>query len=81
MEQGGYKAVVRWQISAHEKQAEAGYLSPVLLASLHAQLGHREQTLASLEEGYRHHAPLLLWIQTSPEYNFLHGDARYRALV
>jgi TolB-like protein/DNA-binding winged helix-turn-helix (wHTH) protein len=80
-EQGGYKAVVRWQISAYEKQANTGYLSPVLLASLHAQLGHREQTLALLEEGYRQHAPLLLWIQTRPEYDFLHGDPRYRALV
>jgi len=79
--QGGFRAVVQWELRAAEKEAKTHYLSPLALARLHAQLGQREQTLALLEEAYRQHSPLLLWIQTSPDYDFLHGDPRYRALV
>ncbi len=79
--QGGYPAVVRWQLSAYEKRAQTQYLSPVVLANLHAQLGQRDQALALLEEGYRQHSPQLLWIQTDPAYDFLHSDERYRALI
>ena len=64
-----------------EKEAKAHYISPVLLAGMHAGLGHRKQTLDLLDKEYQQHSPLLLWTQTSPEYDFLHGDPRYRALV
>jgi TolB-like protein/DNA-binding winged helix-turn-helix (wHTH) protein len=80
-QRGGYKAVVRWQLSEYETLAQAQYLSPVALASLHAQLGQRDQALALLEEAYRQRSPQVLWIQTDPAYDFLHADERYRALI
>jgi TolB-like protein/DNA-binding winged helix-turn-helix (wHTH) protein len=80
-EQGGYKAVVRWEISDTERKSANQYVSPVALALLHAQLGQREKTLALLEEGYRQHSPQLLDIQNDPAYDFLHTDERYRSLV
>lgn len=79
--QGGYMAVVRWQLSASEKLAQTRYLSPVFLANLHAQLGQRDHALALLEEGYRQRSPQILWIQTDPAYDFLRSDERYRALI
>ncbi len=78
---GGYKAVLRWQIASREKFAGTHYVSPVELAQLHAQLGEREPTLSLLEEGFRQHSPLLLWIQREPAFDFLHSDPQFRSLV
>ena len=78
---GGYKAVVREQIGELKRKSTSQYVSPVELALLHAQLGQREETLGLLEEAYRQHSPQLLWVQTEPAYDFLHGDERYRALI
>jgi hypothetical protein len=64
-----------------ERKSKSGYVSPVDLALLYAQLGDREKTLELLERGFREHSPLLLWIQTDPAYDFLHADPRYRSLI
>jgi tetratricopeptide (TPR) repeat protein len=80
-EQGGYKAVLHWQISAMERDSATKYVSPVLLANLYAQLGQREKTLALLEEGFQQHSPQVLFIQNDPAFDFLHTDERYRSLI
>jgi TolB-like protein/DNA-binding winged helix-turn-helix (wHTH) protein len=80
-QQGGYKAVVRWQLSDAKKDSSTKYVSPVYLATLNAQLGRREETLTLLEQGYREHSPLLLWIQNDPAFDFLHSDGRYRFII
>jgi TolB-like protein/DNA-binding winged helix-turn-helix (wHTH) protein len=79
--QGGYKAVLRSRLDQFAQRSRTHYVSPVDEAELHAQLSEREQTLALLEEGYRQHSPLLLWIQCDPAYDFLHADPRYRSLI
>ena len=81
LKRGGYKAVLRWQIAEGERIAKKQYVSPVNLAQLHALLGEREKTLALLEEGFRQHSPLILWIQCDPAYDFLHSDPRFRSIV
>ena len=78
---GGQRAVLRWQLSHLEKESATHYVSPVDVAAVYAQLGDREHTLGLLEEGYRQHSPLLLWIQCDPAFDFLHGDERYRAII
>ena len=80
-QQGGYKAVVRWQLSGLKKEAETHYVSSIEFARLYAQLGEREEALAQLEEGYRKHAPQILWIQSEPAFDFLHADQRYRSII
>ena len=80
-EQGGYPAVVRWQLAQLKERASTRYVSPVDFADLNAQLGRREETLSLLEEGYRQHSPQLLWIQTDPAFDFLHTDERYRSII
>jgi TolB-like protein/DNA-binding winged helix-turn-helix (wHTH) protein len=77
-QQGGYKNVVRWQLGDLKKKSSSQYVSPVDLSLLYAQLGDREKTLSLLEQGYREHSPLLLWVQNDPAYDFLHSDERYR---
>jgi TolB-like protein/DNA-binding winged helix-turn-helix (wHTH) protein len=78
---GGYSGVVRLQLADATRQAKKRYVPPVVLAWYHAQLGHREETLSLLEEGYRQHAPGLLWLQDEMAYDFLHNDPRYRSLI
>jgi tetratricopeptide (TPR) repeat protein len=80
-EKGGYRAVVLWQLSYYKSLSSRQYVSPVWLATLNAELGNREETLALLEEGYRHHSPLLLWIQNDPAFDFVHGEERYRSII
>ena len=80
-QQAGYTGVVRWQLSGAMRQAKKGYVSPVELALYHAQLGHRDDALSLLEEGYRQHAPGLLWAPDEMAYDFLHNDPRYRSLI
>jgi TolB-like protein/DNA-binding winged helix-turn-helix (wHTH) protein len=78
---GGYRAVVMEQIGELKGKAKEHYVSPVDLAVLYAQLGRREEALNFLEEGYRQHSPLLLWVQSEPAFDFLHGEERYRAVI
>ena len=80
-EEGGYKAVLLGQVKHLKQRSATQYVSPVDLALQYAQLGRREETLTLLEEGYRQHSPLLLWIQTDPAYDFLHGEERYRSII
>jgi TolB-like protein/DNA-binding winged helix-turn-helix (wHTH) protein len=80
-EKGGYKAVLLQNVSYLKQKSATQYVSPVDLALQYAQLGRREETLALLEEGYRQHSPLLLWMQCDPAYDFLHGEERYRSII
>lgn len=79
--QGGYQAVLHWQIRALESKAVKQYVSPVTLADFYAQLGERDKTIALLEEAYPQHSPLLLDIQNEANFDFLHKDERYRSLI
>jgi tetratricopeptide (TPR) repeat protein len=80
-QRGGYKALIFSEIEDLKKDAAKGYVSPMKLAVLQAQLGHRDETLALLEEAFRQHAADMLWVQTDPAYDFLHSDERYRSIV
>jgi tetratricopeptide (TPR) repeat protein len=79
--QGGYNAVLHWQIRDLEHKSASQYVSPFLLADLYGQLGQRKKTLALLEEAYRQHSPLLLDIQNDRDFDFLHTDERYRSII
>jgi TolB-like protein/DNA-binding winged helix-turn-helix (wHTH) protein len=80
-QKGGYGAAVRWELGQLKQKSAKQYISPVDVAFQYAQLGQKEEALSNLEEGLRQHSPMLLWIQTDPAYDFLHGDERYRAIV
>jgi TolB-like protein/DNA-binding winged helix-turn-helix (wHTH) protein len=79
--QGGYRAVLLWRLEGLRKLAQKHYVSPVESALQYAQLGQHEAALGVLEEAYAQRSPQLLWIQDDPAYDFLHTDARYRAIV
>ena len=80
-EKGGYNAVLLQQLNYLKHMSATQYVSPVNLSLQYAQLGDKEKTLSLLEEGYRQHSPLLLWVQNDPAYDFLHDDERYRSII
>jgi TolB-like protein/DNA-binding winged helix-turn-helix (wHTH) protein/Tfp pilus assembly protein PilF len=80
-QKGGYQALLLRQITNFKKQSATHYVSPMQFALQYAQLGRREETLASLEEAYQQHSLDLLWVRNDPAYDFLHSDERYQAAI
>jgi TolB-like protein/DNA-binding winged helix-turn-helix (wHTH) protein/Tfp pilus assembly protein PilF len=80
-DKGGYQALLLLRLSGLKKQSATHYVSPMEFALQYAQLGRREETLASLEEAYQQRAPYLLWVQNDPAYDFLHTNEQYRSLI
>jgi len=78
---GGWQAVVRWQLAFDGARQKREYVSPVTLATYHAELGEKDQALSLLEEGFRRHAMDVLWIAQDPAFDFLHNEPRFQALV
>ncbi len=79
--QGGHVALLRQELRDSEEAALKHYVPPYSLADLHAKLGHREQALTFLEAAYRERSPGMLWLQSRSEFDFLHNDERYRAII
>jgi len=80
-EQGGEKAVAQWSINDLSARAEKGYVSPLVFAHTYAQAGDRANTLKYLEQCYREHHPWLILIQTEPDFDFVHSEPRYQAVI
>lgn len=81
-QKGGDKAVMEWRIGQRsDPEVRKFYLSPLEMAQWQARAGHREAALNALEKAYEERVPDLVFIQTEPDFDPVHGDPRYRALV
>jgi TolB-like protein/DNA-binding winged helix-turn-helix (wHTH) protein len=80
-EQGGEEAVERLGLTQTLARARKGYVPSTSIAIMYAGLHDKEHSLHYLEAAYREHAPLLIFLQKEPMYDFLHSDPRYQALV
>ena len=78
---GGFRAVITWRIEVLKRRAAKQYVSPTNFADTYAQLGHREEAIRYLEESYRERSPDLVFVQNDPNFDFVHSDPRYRAIV
>lgn len=81
VERGGSRGVEEWLLSRDLEESRKKYVSPIILAWDYARLGRKEDTLRALEEAYRQRAPRIAFLQKEPDFDFLHSDQRYRALV
>jgi len=77
----GEEGAERWGVDDIQARARKGYVSPFDIASAYAFLGDKEQTLKFLEDAYREHSPDLIFLQNEPNFDDLHSDPRYQALV
>jgi TolB-like protein/DNA-binding winged helix-turn-helix (wHTH) protein len=80
-QKGGAKAVDQWFLDRDLAQAKKAYVSPMKLAGDYAELGRKEETLAMLEAAYRERTPSLVFLQYTPELDFVHDDPRYRKIL
>jgi hypothetical protein len=78
---GGETAVAEWLLSRSRARARKSYVSPLWLAFQTARLKRKEETLRLLEQSYLERSPWLVLIQSDPEFDFLHSDEGYRAMV
>jgi TolB-like protein/DNA-binding winged helix-turn-helix (wHTH) protein/Flp pilus assembly protein TadD len=79
---GGEKAVAEWLIQRRsDPEVRKQYLSPFVMAHWQARAGHREAAINALEKAYQTRVPAMIFIQTEPDFDFLHNDPRYRAIV
>jgi hypothetical protein len=81
-QKGGEKAVAELRIRRRaDPEVRKQYLSPLQMAHWQAVAGHREAAIHALEDAYQTRVPAMIFIQTEPDFDFLHNDPRYRAIV
>ncbi len=78
---GGANSVKLLELAESKRKAEKKYVSPFELATLAAHLERKQETLKYLEAAYDEHTPWLVLVQWEPDFDFLHSDPRYQALV
>ena len=78
---GGRRAVLQLQLSKLETRSLKEHVSSFDLAEAYADLGMKEKTLKKLEDAYRERVMDLVHLQQEPDFDFVHSDERYRALV
>ena len=77
----GRKEEARKMLGALREIMRARYVSPYLVAIVHAGLGDTEQTFEWLEKAYKERAYWLFFIQVDPRMNELRKDRRYTNLI
>ena len=80
-EKSGYRGVVEMELEETERDARAHYISPFNQAALSGELGDREKSLTYLERAFRVHDVNLYTVTCDPEFDFLHGEPRFQAIV
>jgi TolB-like protein len=78
---GGFRAVLEWEVDVLKRKAAKQYVSPMEFADAYALLGRKEETMRFLEESYQKRSPRLVFLQSDLNFDFLHSDPRYRAIV
>jgi TolB-like protein/DNA-binding winged helix-turn-helix (wHTH) protein len=80
-ERGGRRAVLLLRLEDLKTRSRKDYVSPFDLAEAYADLGMKDEALRELGDAYRERSMELVFLQQEPNFDFLHSDKRYRALV
>lgn len=78
---GGLMGLFEWDLNWNKQKAASQYISPMDFANDSGLLKRKEETLRYLEQAYRERAPFMIHIQCNPNFDFLHAEPRFRALV
>jgi hypothetical protein len=81
----GYKqakrVVLKKKLSHLEKKASREYVSPLSRALVCGELGYTSETLRLLEKAHEERDWFLFYIKTGPEFDHLHSEPRFVALL
>jgi len=58
-----------------------GYVPAYAFAEIYLGLGDRQNALASLEKAYDDRSMILAYVKADPEFDSLHSDPRFKALM
>ena len=78
---GGERAVERWGLDDARTRSHKEYVSPFDMAREYAYLGDKANTLNYLEQCYRERYAWLILLQTECDFDFVHSEPRYQALI
>jgi TolB-like protein/DNA-binding winged helix-turn-helix (wHTH) protein len=80
-ERSGYRGMIEMELEESERDARARYISPFTIATLSGELGDRDKALTYLEQAFRVHDVNLYTVTCDPEFDFIHGEPRFQAIV
>ena len=64
-----------------QEVAKERYVTPYVVAHIHAALGNNEEAIRWLETAYQEHAVYLMWLKTDPRLDDLRTDPRFQDLL
>jgi hypothetical protein len=72
-----------WQsrLDSALEQTKRGYVSPLDIVEIYAQLGQRDEALAWLEKAYGERSIFMAQLNCDPRFNPLRSDARFQQLL
>jgi len=77
----GKKDKAREVLNDLTTQSKRRYVSPYLVATIHAGLGENERAFDWLEKGYAEHDYLMVMLRIDPRLDALRNDPRFRSLL
>jgi tetratricopeptide (TPR) repeat protein len=77
----GYRGAGEWNLEGIRKRAKGEYVAPFDFAQAYAMLGERNETLRYLEMSYKQRGASMAELTCKPDFEFLHSDPGYRAIV
>jgi TolB-like protein/Tfp pilus assembly protein PilF len=78
---GGYRQEAQKILDQLQDVAKERYVSPYVVAHIHAALGSKEEALHWLEDGYQGHAVHMMCLKTDPRLDDLRPDPRFQDLL
>ena len=77
----GMEGAFEWYLSNLETKSTKSYISPIEFADTFAVLKRKQEALDYLELSYGERVPWLTHIQEDANFDFLHSEPRYQAIV
>jgi TolB-like protein/DNA-binding winged helix-turn-helix (wHTH) protein len=77
----GPKAAFEWNLDRLEKQARTAHVPRLTLAQWSAIAEHRDEAIHYLQQALDQHDADLVWLKQNPDYDTLHSDPRFQAIV
>jgi tetratricopeptide (TPR) repeat protein len=78
---GGFRAVLERNLSDVQRTATRKYVSPLEFASWYARLRRKDETIRYLERAYQEHTSFLVHLPHDPNFDFVHSDPRFQAII
>ncbi len=77
----GKKDEARKILGELKLRASQTYVSPFGLADIYMSLGDKDQVFAMLDKGLQEHSADLIFLATAPEFDSVHEDPRFMAIL